>query len=142
MGVANSNPIFPAKIRTVVMGRYPNVVIGENQFLFGAGEQGSRIDKLCASSTAAEPISYELHIVGSELGTESFPIAFGSIPAGAGYAQPIHNLMPADLADQDGRLFLAGPYNNANFGGKLLIRFLSQIPAGSVVTTLVMANDY
>ena len=143
MGSANTNPIFPSKIRTLVRNFYPNqTVVGQDNFVFAAGEQGSRVDRLCASSTATESIAYELYLRGAEITTDVFPVAFGVIPAGSGHTVPIHNMMPADLADSEGRIFISGPYDAAQFRGMLLIKFLNPIPADADVTTLIMANDY
>lgn len=143
MATPNTIPVYPATPRTEVSGYwgggYP---LDAGQLVFMAGSSGSVLDKLVAANSADVPVEFVLSLCGSTT-EEFFPIATGSIPAGAGYAAPICNLIPAALADIDGKLVLSGTYPaNGQSSGCIYVTLKTAIPEDKTVSILVMASDY
>lgn len=148
---ANTNPIFPATIRSNV------AIIGEDDFgypnpLFRAGANGTRIDAIVGANLSSVPVPYWIYYLPPDSGNNMIPIGYGEIAVGAGITAPLHDMMPAQLLDADGKFYMAAANRfSESAAGVLMVKLF--VPLGSPapgapfaadenVTILVQAGDY
>lgn len=137
---ANTNPIFPATVRTVGTAIIEEDA-GIKTNIFVSGFNGSQVIKIIACNThATEPIDVTLYIQPAE-STDIIYIPCGTVtlPARAGYDAAAVSVLPTALLDADDKLLMAKGAMGPSF---LSIAPDTAMPTNMTVNVLVMGSDY